>query len=34
VMFDAYVIELGTGNAFPITPGYDNIEIYASEVSA
>ena len=28
---DAYVIEHGTPNSFPLTPGYDDIEVYTSE---
>jgi len=31
-MFDAYVIEIGTGNSFPLTPGYDDIEVWTSEI--
>jgi len=29
---DAYVIEHGTPNSFPLTPGYDDIEVWTSEI--
>jgi len=32
-LFDVYAIEIGTGNSFPLTPGYDDIEVYTKEVS-
>ena len=31
-LFDAHVIEVGTDNSFPLSPGYQGVEVYVTEV--